>query len=52
VFGCEEKVKGKKVERKNVKGKKVDRKLVKSEMIFRLFGLSESEKKVRGKKDV
>jgi hypothetical protein len=45
-------LKGKKIEGKNVKGKKVDGKLVESEMIFRLFDLSESEKKVRGKKDV
>jgi len=33
VFGSEEKVKGKKVIRKNVKGMKVDRKWVESEMI-------------------
>jgi hypothetical protein len=52
VFGCEKKVKGKKVEGRNVKGKKVEGKLVESEMIFRLFGLSESKNKVRGKKDV
>jgi hypothetical protein len=47
VFGCEKKVK-----RKKVKEKKVEGKLVESEMIFMLFGLSESEKKVRGNKDV
>jgi hypothetical protein len=52
MFGSKKKLKGKKIEGKNVKGKKVDGKLVESEMIFRLFDLSESEKKVRGKKDV
>jgi hypothetical protein len=40
------------VKRKNVKGKKVDRNYVESEMIFRLIDLSESEKKVKGKKDI
>jgi hypothetical protein len=40
------------VKRKNVKGKKIDRKWVESEMIFRLFGLNESEKKVKRKKDI
>jgi hypothetical protein len=52
VFGCEKKIKGKKVEGKKVKEMKVEGKLVESEMIFRLFDLSESEKKVRGKKNV
>jgi hypothetical protein len=52
VFGSEMKVRGKEIARNNVKGKKVDGKLVESEIIFRLFGLSESVKKVRGKKDV
>jgi hypothetical protein len=47
VFGCEIKIKGKKVEGKNVKSRKVDGKLVGSEIIFRLFDLSESEKKMR-----
>jgi hypothetical protein len=42
VFGWERKVKG-----KNVKGKKINGKWVESEMIFRLFGLSESERKER-----
>jgi hypothetical protein len=52
LFGLKEKVKGKKVKGKNVNGKKVNRKWVECEMIFRLFGMNESEKKVKGKKDV
>jgi hypothetical protein len=52
VFGSEMKVRGKEIARNNVKRKKVDGKLVESEIIFRLFGLSESVKKVRGKIDV
>jgi hypothetical protein len=35
------------VKGKNVKGKKINGKWVESEMIFRLFGLSESERKER-----
>jgi hypothetical protein len=52
VFRWQRKVGGKKVEGKIVKGKKVKRMWVESEMIFWLFGLSESEKKMRGKKDI
>jgi hypothetical protein len=52
LFGLKEKVKGKKMEGKNVNGMKVSRKWMDSKMIFRLFGISESEKKVEGKKDL
>jgi hypothetical protein len=52
LFGLQRKVEGKKVRGKNVKGMKVSRKWVESEIILLLFGMMESEKKVRGKKDV
>jgi hypothetical protein len=40
------------VKGKNVKRKKVDRKWIENEVIFRLFVLSESEKKMKGKKNM
>jgi hypothetical protein len=52
LFGLQRKVEGKKVRGKNVKGMKVSRKWVESEIILLLFGMMESQKKVRGKKDV
>jgi hypothetical protein len=40
------------VKEKNVKRKKVDRKWIENEVIFRLFVLSESEEKMKGKKNM
>jgi hypothetical protein len=52
VFRWQRKVIGKKVEGKIVRGKKVEGKWVESKIIFWLFGMSESEKNIRGKKDI
>jgi hypothetical protein len=52
LFGWQKKVRGKKVKGMIVKGKKIKRKWVESEMIIWLFGMSESGKKVKGKKDM
>jgi hypothetical protein len=52
LFGWQKKVRGKKVKGMIVKGKKIKRKWVESEMIIWLFGMSESGKKIKGKKDM
>jgi hypothetical protein len=52
VFGWQRKVRGKKGKGKIVRGKKIEGKWVESKMIFWLFDMSESENKIRGKKDI
>jgi hypothetical protein len=51
MFGLGKKVEGKKMKGKNVRGMKVSRKWMESKMIFILFGMNESEKKMNGKID-